>query len=251
MKNMTISARLFIGVMLAAGLATFGSGLMHWHCKDPVRFLSFLIVALVASRLKVKLPGTNGNMSVNLPFILVALAVLSFSETVLIAAASALVQGLPARGKNLKPVQALFNVSTLVVAVAIASLTWKYSAAIPSLAAKSLLVALAGSAFLVADTLPVATVISFTENLSLVKVWRDMLEMTFSYFALSAGVAAIAATATRYVGWQTPLLVLPVMAASYVSYKRCFRLPTAVAIANLQFATLPAGARERAEVQHP
>jgi hypothetical protein len=82
------------------------------------------------------------------------------------------------------------------------------------------------------------------------KMWRDILEMTFSYFALSAGAAAIAVTATRYVGWQTPLLVLPVMISTYVSYKRCFRLPAAVAIANLQFATLPAGAREKAELQN-
>lgn len=250
MKNMTISAKLFISAMTAAGLATLGSGLMHWQCTDLVRFLSFLVITLVASRLKVKLPGTNGNMSVNLPFILIALVVLSFSETVLIAAASALVQGLPTRGKNLKPVQALFNVSTLVLAVTAADFVYIHGAVIPSLAAKSLLLALAGTAFLVADTLPVAGVISLTEDLHLVKVWREMLEMTFSYFALSVGVAAIAATASRYVGWQTPLLVLPVMAASYVSFKRCFRLPAAVAVANLQFATLPAGARERAELQH-
>ncbi len=248
MKNMTASAKLFIGAMAAAGVATLAGGLMQWECKDPVRFLSFLIIAAVASRLKIKLPGTNGNMSVNLPFILIALAELSFPETVVIAAVSAFVQGLPARGKSLKAVQTLFNVSTLVVAVAAADLVYKRSALIPSLAAQSLLIALAGAAFLVADTLPVAAVISLTENLNLVKVWREMLELTFSYFALSAGIAAIAATATRYVGWQTPLLVLPVMIATYVSYKRYFRFP-AVAVANLQFATLPAGAREMAEAK--
>ena len=250
MKNMTLSAKLFIGVMAAAGMAALAGGLVRWECKDLVRFLSFLIIALVASRLKVKLPGTNGNMSVNLPFILIALAVLSFPETVLIAAASALIQGLPSRGGNWKPVQGLFNVSTLVVAVAIADLAYTRSALIRSLAAKSMLMALAGAAFLVADTLPVATVIALTEHLTFVKVWRDILELTFSYFALSAGIAAIAATATHYVGWRTPLVVLPVMIASYLSYKRYFRLAAAVAIANLQFATLPAGAREKAEIRY-
>jgi hypothetical protein len=250
MKNITMSAKLFIGAMAAAGVAALAGGLMQWECKDPVRFLSFLIIAAIASRLKIKLPGTNGNMSVNLPFILIALAELSFPETVVIAAASALVQGLPAQGRSLKPVQALFNVSTLVVAVAAADLVYRRSAMIPTLGAKSLLIALAGAAFLVADTLPIASVISLTETLDLVKVWRDLLEMTFSYFALSAGIAAIAATATRYVGWRTPLMVLPVMIATYVSYQRYFRFSAAVAITNLQFATLPAGAREKAEVQH-
>jgi hypothetical protein len=244
---MSISAKLFIGAMLATGVAALAGGLMQWQVTDPVRFLSFLIITAIASRLKLKLPGANGNMSVNLPFILIALAELSFSEAVVIAAVSAFVQGLPARGKSMKAVQALFNVSMLVVAVAVADVVFRHSAAIPGLAAKSLLIALAAAAFLVADTLPIATAISLTENLNLITVWRNILALTFSYFALSAGVAAIAATATRYVGWQTPLVVLPVMIATYASYKRCFRLPMAVAVANLQFATLPAGARAMAE----
>lgn len=249
MKNMTISAKLFIAAMATAGVAALAWGLMQWECKDPVRFLSFLIIAIIASRLKVKLPGTTGNLSVNLPFILIAVAELSFPETVLIAAFSAFIQGLPAKGWRMKPLQALFNVSTLAVAVAAADLVYRRSALIPSLAAKSLLIALAGAAFLVADTLPVAGVIALTENLNLVTVWREMLTLTFSYFVLSAGVAAVAVTASHYVGWQTPLLVLPVMTGAHVSYRRYFRLSAAVAIANLQFATLPAGAREKAEVQ--
>lgn len=250
MKSMTISAKLFIGAMAAAGIAALAGGLLRWECKDPVRFLSILIIAMTASRLKLKLPGTTGNMSVNLPFILIAVAELSFCETVLIAAFSAFIQGLPAKGWRVKPVQALFNISTLVVAVAAADLVFRYSAAIPSLAAKSLLIALAGAGFLLADTMPVAAVISMTENLNPLKVWHEMVILTFSYFALSAGIAAIAATASHYLGWQTPLFMLPVMIGAYLSYKRYFRLAAAVAITNLQFAALPAGAREKAGVQH-
>lgn len=248
MKNMTTSAKLFIAAIVTAGAVALASGLMRWESKDPVRFLSFLIVAAIASRLKVKLPGTTGNLSVNLPFILIALAELSFSEAAVMAAVSAFVQGLPAMGRRVKAVQAAFNVSTLVVAVVAAQLVYNRAAMIPSLAGKSLLIALAGAAFLVADTLPIAGVISLTENLKLGKVWREMLEMTFSYFALSAGIAAIAATATAYVGWRTPLVVLPVMIGTYMSYRRYFRFPAVAAITNLQFATLPAGAREKAQV---
>lgn len=248
MKNMTANTKLFIAAIVTAGALALASGLMRWESKDPVRFLSFLIVAAIASRLKVKLPGTTGNLSVNLPFILIALAELSFSETVVMAAVSAFVQGLPAIGRRIKPVQSAFNVATLVLAAAAAQFVCSRAAMIPSLTAKSLLIALAGAAFLVADTLPIAGVISLTENLKLGRVWREMLELTFSYFVLSAGIAAIAATATAYVGWRTPLLVLPVMIGTYVSYRRYFRFPAVAAITNLQFATLPAGAREKAQV---
>jgi len=249
MKNMSTCAKLFIGTMMTAGVVALASGLVRWEAQNPARFLSFLIIAAIASRLKVKLPGTTGNMSVNLPFILIALAELSFPETLVIAALCAFVQGLPEKDK-LKPVQALFNVSTLVVAVTAAHLVYNRAAMVPSLAARSLLIALAGAAFLVADTLPVAGVIALTENFNLLKVWREVVELTFSYFALSAGIAAIAVTARPYVGWQTPLLVLPVMIMTYVSYRRYFRVQAIAAVANLQFATLPAGAREKAQVEH-
>jgi len=248
MKNMTLSAKLFIGAMAAAGMATLGSGLMHWECKDPVRFLAFLAIAALASRLKLKLPGSNSNMSVNLPFILVAVAVLSQGEALVIAAVSAFTQCLPSKGKSFKPHQVLFNVCTLLGAVTAAAWAYHRAAMYPTTAAKSLLIAVAGAAFLVADTLPVATVISLTERLRVVRVWCDILHLTFPYFGLSAGLAAIAATATHYVGWLTPVLVLPVMGATYHSFKRYFRFP-ALAMTSMQFATLPAGTREKAEIR--
>jgi hypothetical protein len=248
MKDMNVSAKLFIGGMATAGTAALAGTMMHWESKDMVRFLSFLVIAAIASRLKIKLPGTNGNMSMNLPFILLAIASLSFSEAVVLAAVSAIVQGLPKKGRHLNAVQTVFNVATLVFAAAVAEIVYRCSAVVPSLAAKSLLIALGCAAFLVADTLPLSAVISLTESFGLGRVWREMLELTFAYFALSAGVAAIAATASHYVGWQMPLLMLPVMIATYVSYKRYFRMPAAVAMANLQFTTLPAGARAKAEV---
>lgn len=208
--------------MAMAGLATLGSGLMHWECKDPLRFLSFLAIAAMASRLKVKLSGSNSNMSVNLPFILIAVAVLSQGEALVIAAVSAFTQCLPTKGKSFNPEQLLFNVSTLLAAVTAASFAYHRAALDPRVAAKSLLIALAGAAFLLADTLPVAVVISLTERLRVVKVWHYILHLTFPYFGLSAGVAAVAATATHYVGWLTPILVLPVMGAMYLSFKRYF-----------------------------
>ena len=238
----------FIGAMVLAAVATATYAGVPSHNLHLYFAVAVLALAAATSRMKVKLPGINGNMSVNLPFILIALAQLSFTETVVIAAVCAFVQGLPINGRRIKPVQALFNVSTLVVAVAVSEQVFKHGAAVPSLAAKSLLIALAGAAFLLADTLPVAGVISLTENLKLAKVWREMLQLTFSYFVLSAGVAGIAATASHYVGWQTPLLMLPVMMGTYLSYKRYFRLTAAVSMTSLQFTTLPAGAREIAEL---
>jgi hypothetical protein len=65
----------------------------------------------------VKLPGLNGNMSVNLPFVLIAAVQLSLLEALLIALSSTFVQSLPKAGGKPKVVKMLFNISTMAVAL--------------------------------------------------------------------------------------------------------------------------------------
>jgi hypothetical protein len=222
MKNMTISAKLFTGAMVAAGVAALAGGLVQWECKDPVRFLSFLIIAVIASRLKVKLPGTNSNMSVNLPFILLAALQLSPSEALAVAAISTLVQCLPKKGHQLQPVQVLFNLSTMAIAVELGCLVLRHGQHLKMISSGTLLLALSAVAFFLANTLPVASIISLSEGPKMVRVWASIFHLSFPYYVASAGVTSMVTTASRHVGWQIPLLVLPVMYAIYRSYQLYF-----------------------------
>ena len=223
MKNMTISAKLFISAMAAAGVAALAVGLMQWECKDTVCFLSFLIIALITSRLKVKLPGTNSNMSVNLPFILLAAVQLSPSEALAVAAISTLVQCLPKKGHKLQPVQVLFNVSTMAMAVGLGAFVFNHGSQVRAgwLSASALLATVAAT-FFFATTVPVATVISLSEGSRVFRVWSSIFRLSFPYYVASAGITSMVTAASRHVGWQTPLLVLPVMYGIYRSYQLYF-----------------------------
>ncbi len=215
------SAQLFCGLVAIAGLAVLAHSIRHFHTTDQVRFLSFLLIALLASRLKLKLPGLNSSMSFNLPFILIALIELGISEALIMGALSTLVQCLPGNRKTMTPVQMIFNVFNMVNAVGLAFLAfnaWQN----PHLSGKSLLLVLAAATYCLADTLPVAIIITLTENLKLAKVWREIFLLTFPYFVLSAGLAAIVITASHYVGWQAPLLAFPVMYAVSRSFRMYF-----------------------------
>ena len=77
--------------------------------------------------MKVKLPGITGNMSVNMPFLLIAVVNLSSTEAVAIACMSTLLQSLPKRGNKFKPEQMVFNVSMMGFAASVASLLWHAS----------------------------------------------------------------------------------------------------------------------------
>ena len=182
------------------------------------------MLALLASRLKLKLPGLTGNMSVNLPFILVAVVQLSLFEALVVGMASVLAQCFPKGGGKPKPVQMLFNVSTIAIAVGLASRILQQSSlrSASSWASGSLLLALAGASFFLVQTLPVATIISLSDGGKMLRIWSSIFHMSFPYYVLSAGVTSMVTTASYRLGWQFSLLMLPVMYAVYRSYHWLF-----------------------------
>lgn len=222
MQKLHNKARFFICLVVAAGLGTMVGGMLRWECRDLVRFLSFLVIASLASRLKLSLPGVNGNMSMNLPFLLVAVAELSPGEAMVIAAVSTFVQCVPSGGRRMQPLQVLFNTSTVVLAVGAAAFALQRGGSLSTLTAQSVLTAFAGTAYLIANTVPVASVIALTEGKNVLKTWNEIFSLTFPYFGFGSAIAALTVAASHYIGWQTPLLIAPVMVLTYRSFRRLF-----------------------------
>lgn len=229
MKRTPQSAKMFVGLVAAGALAFLVSGLMRWESVNLVRFACFVVLTMAASRMKISLPGLNGNMSVNLPFLLLAAMELSLGEAVLLAAASTGVQCLPKGGKRMAGIQVIFNISLIVNAIGVAHLVSMKAAMFGSIPAKSLVMAAAALAFFVVNTIPVAVILRLAEGAELSNTWKELALLTFPFFVLSAGLASMAATAVLFVGWQIPLAMFPVMALTYVSYKRYFAAANAEA----------------------
>src|ERR1700690_2106552 len=114
--NNTRRIKMFIGAMMlaavsAAGYAGFASHALHMYFAVAV-----LVLAAVTSRMRVKLPGINGNMSVNLPFLLTAVVNLSAAEAVVVTCVSTVVQCWPRKNAKFNPRQMVFNVSMMAFA---------------------------------------------------------------------------------------------------------------------------------------
>ena len=135
---------------------------------------------------------------------------------------SAAVQSLPRDGGKIKPMQIIFNLSTMAIAVGLASEILHRGAHVSLWASASKLMILAGTSLLLAQTFPVATIISLTEGGSLSRIWFNIFQLSFPYYVLSTGITSIMTTISRHVGWQIPLLTLPVMYAIYHSYRLYF-----------------------------
>src|SRR3954447_20555991 len=114
------AARAFIVCLALAGSAFLVLGFAHWQTSDPVKFVCYLIAALLASSLKVGLPGIEGTLSVNFLFTLLGILELNLPETLAIGVASTLAQFYWKPARQIKPVQLVFNLSQVTVSSAIA-----------------------------------------------------------------------------------------------------------------------------------
>src|SRR5260370_40999401 len=68
--KMSVQTKVFVGITASLGAFVLGFALWHWQSTDLARFVCYVAVAVLASGLKVQLPGIDGTMSGNFLFIL-------------------------------------------------------------------------------------------------------------------------------------------------------------------------------------
>src|SRR4051794_30140062 len=215
---MSIPARIYIGVVLTAGAAALGNGLSFWQLQDPARFVCYLLIAAVASCLKVRLPGITGTMSVLFVVLLAGIVDLGLPETIVVGVASVLCQCFWHAKVKPRAVQLLFSVANVALALRVSHLAYRMLAGVaPSLEAPFRLT-MAASVFFVANTFPVALVVALTEGKPLRQVWSNCYFWSFAYYLVGAAIVGMFGFAGRMFDWQVSLLSLPVVYLIYRSY---------------------------------
>ena len=219
-RDMSAAPRFFIAVVVLCGTAVLTYSVMHGRSENPLKFFCYLVIALAVSRLKVNVPGITGTMSVNFLFPLLGVLELSLSEAMALGCAAVVVQCFD-RDRPM-PIQVAFNVCSAALAIAVTFAAYRYSWSHRAVNNPSTLLFLAACVYFVANTLPVAAVISLTERRSLRKIWSDCYFWSFPYYLVGAGVAGMMSWLHGFTDWQTSLLTLPVVYLIYRSYRLYF-----------------------------
>jgi hypothetical protein len=220
--NTTRRVKTFIGAMMlsavvATGYAGFGS-----HSLHPWFALAVLALAATTSRMKVKLPGINGNMSVNLPFLLTAVVNLSAAEAVAIACLSTAVQCWPKKNAKFNAQQISFNLSMMAFATSMASLMFHAEWLGQAQWSSTLGLVLATGTLFLGQTVPVAGILAISESKSAGSMWWNLAQLSFPYYVVSAGVTTMVQAMSSHLGWGLALAVFPVMYGIHRSYKLYF-----------------------------
>jgi len=215
--EMSLAPRFFIAVIVLCGTGVLTYAILNGTSQNPLKFLCYLLVALIASRLQVNLPGITGTMSVNFLFLLLGVLELSMAETMALGAAAVVVQCFDWR--RLVPVQIAFNACSAAIAIAATFVAYRAALINKFISNPSTLVFLAACIYFVTNTIPVASVISLTEKRSLRKIWTECYFWSFPYYLVGAGVAGLMHWLHGFTDWQTSLLILPVVYLIYRSYR--------------------------------
>ena len=218
---MPTRAKLYISSAIVVGLGILaGCFLYGWSFPDLPRYFGYLVLACVASTLKIKLPKIRGTMSINFLFILIGVAELTVAETVTLGCLSALVQCLWKPRKRPALVQIVFN--TAVLATSITGCFFISHTLAPGDNLLELL-AVAVCAYFVLNTGMISLVLALTEERAFIDVWRQCYLWSFPYYLVGSAVATAITFSSRTAGWKPSLLMLPVMYLIY-SYYRLYLL---------------------------
>ena len=216
---MSTRTKLFVGISASVGVVVLFLSLQHWQSADLARFTCYLAVAVLASGLKVQLPGIDGTMSVNFLFILLGVMELSLPETLVIGCTATLVQSLWQARNRPDPIKVLFNVFGMMANASVLSYATYHWLETRMGSNKPILLIVAALVFFLANTLPISVVIALTENKTSRKVWSECYFWSFPYYLVGAAAVGLVGIVNRRAGWQTSLLVLPVIYWVYRSYR--------------------------------
>src|SRR5258708_12463442 len=139
---------------------------------DSVRYVAYLVCAVLTSRLKVRLPGITGTLSVNCFFIMLAIIELDIQPVLVITCAGTLGQMLWRASKKPRAVQVVFNLASVIVAsyCAYTAYHWRFLGFLPH--PLPVLMFLATASFFLVNTWSVSGIIALTEASNLGTTWR-------------------------------------------------------------------------------
>ncbi len=216
--SLPVRAKFYAQAVVAGGAMLVLFSLVRWEPADLVRFAAYLGLGLIAATLKIRLPGLDSSMSILFVLSLVFIADCSLPEAIILSAATGVVQSLWKPQQKPSALQVLFNGATQALSVALAFLAFRFLQDHSSALSLPASLAAATTVLYLTNAVLVAAVLCLIERRPLRQLWSHCYFWSFPYYLVGTAVAGLMIAVSRAANWYTALLVLPIMALTYVSY---------------------------------
>ena len=210
-------AKTYIAVVVLLGLASVLFA--DWRLLRFWEFLCIFLLALLASVMKVKLPGIFGTLSVNYLFILFAITDMTSGEALAIGCCSALVQCWWHAAKRIRIIQVTFSTMNVAVAASVAYAFYHFPLVQRLNHGTPFALMISALLYFWMNTAGVAAVVALTEGKSLLKMWRECYFWSFPFYLLGASVVWVVRTLDAASQWLNVLVMMPVIYVIYNSYR--------------------------------
>src|SRR5258708_7151681 len=128
MRPLLASGYCWAHILLGAGVLCWTA--VNWQPYYHLRFFSYLLSAIIASMLKVRLPGMTGTVSVSFLFVLIGIVDLSLPEAVVLGALSMLTQCTWRTERKPNLMQVGFSICSITIATYASTLIYNYAHAV-------------------------------------------------------------------------------------------------------------------------
>jgi diguanylate cyclase (GGDEF)-like protein/putative nucleotidyltransferase with HDIG domain len=211
-------AWIFVISTVVAGSAAIVLSLLNWQSsEDAPKFVCFVLIAVIGSTMKVRLPGMESTLSVSFVFVLLGIVELSLPETIIIGAAGILAQCLWKTKLRPAIIQIAFSICSNSLAIVAATCVYRVCMALLH-NSTPLILAAYGLCYFFCNTIMVAIVVSLCARKPISQTWKETYFWSLPFYLIGAAVVGLVHFSMRFIGWQNALLVLPIMYWIYRSY---------------------------------
>jgi diguanylate cyclase (GGDEF)-like protein/putative nucleotidyltransferase with HDIG domain len=218
-RSIPIRVQAFVILTAVPGVAVLIGSCLQWHTTDMAKFFGFLLIALLSSTMKVKLPGMDSTMSVHFLFVLVGMLELSLPQTLVVGCAAALLQSVWKTKQGPDALKVVFNVFSNTSNAIFVSYVVYHIATVHLKGDMPLLLLLTSCTYFFINTILVSIVIALSEKRSLRGLWMETYFWSLPYYMVGACLAGILHLSDHLFGWQNVLLFMPIMFGIYRSYQ--------------------------------
>jgi hypothetical protein len=182
--------KIYISAIVGLAIVLISWSLPELRVTNGPMLTGFVLVALLASTLKVRIPGLDGHYSLNFLVLLASLWELSAGEIFLMAAACGVTQSYWRAARRPQLVQVAFNASNVVVSMAVARMLFLLLAGLPE---PWLILAggLAAAGHYTVNGLLTSVVLCLVQDQPLQQIWRHWNGYVLPYTLLGSVLAAV------------------------------------------------------------
>ena len=205
------TAKVYVYCVIAAGGCVLAGALANWSSPDPLTWTIYLLLSVLASVVKLRLPGMEGTYSLGFLLLLYGVVHFQLPETLLAVGAAGVAGTLLNTKKRPSPIQVLFNIGNLIVSTGACFLLARVCLASGMAHYLPAVLAIVACGYFVINTAAVSGVLSLLQGKPLAEVCSQWYVWSFPYYLIGVALVGLFPSPGQALPGEAWLVLVPLV----------------------------------------